>query len=87
MALSSVVAVADNIGIDTSGVSLVFTPDSGYPATNDVQLTVRNQPLLSRQPDVVLPAVTSVSFTYGALEEGVQPPAVIPQEHWLREIF
>ena len=87
MALSSVVAVADNIGIDTSGVSLVFTPGSGYPATNDVQLTVRNQPLLSRQPDVVLPAVTSVSFTYGALEEGVQPPAVIPQEHWLREIF
>jgi hypothetical protein len=87
MALSSIVAVADNIGIDTSGVTLLFTPGSSYPAAGEVQLTVREQPVLSRQPDVVLPAVTSVSFTYGELEEGVQPAPVIPQEHWLREIF
>ena len=87
MAQSSVVAVADNDGIDTSGVTFWFTPGDDYPPSGQVQLSIRNQPFLPQEPLVVVPAVTSVSFAYGAPEQGVQPPPLIPQDHALRELF
>ncbi|HEY3764101.1 MAG TPA: hypothetical protein VGL44_03000 [Gaiellales bacterium] len=87
MALSSVVAVADNLGIDTSGVTFWFTPGDPYPPAGQVQLSIRNQPFLPQEPSMVVPAVTSVSFAYGAPEAGVQPPPLIPQDHYLRELF
>ncbi len=87
MAFSSVVAVADNFGIDTAGVTFWFTPGDPYPPSAQVQLSIRNQPFLPQEPSVVVPAVSAVSFAYGAPEAGVQPPPLIPADHSLREFF
>jgi hypothetical protein len=100
MAISSVVLVADNAGIDTVGAELVFMPGGSYPATAEMALYVREQPvpsavpgLLDRitgaaagPPDRVVPAITDVRLTYGRLTRDSQPPRIEPADHWLREL-
>lgn len=86
MGLSSVVVVADNIGIDTSGIQLPFTPGDTYPVGAAVQLTVRNQPFPPGPPTRVVPVITAVALTYGRFGVGQDPPPIEPEEHSLREL-
>ncbi len=50
MALSCVVAVADNVGIDTSGVTIAFVPGHDYPASAHAELPLR----ISRSADATI---------------------------------
>ena len=100
MSISSVVVVADNQGIDTTGVEFAFVPGGGYPAEAVMTLTVSRPPwppqtpsLLDRlrgaaygPPDYVVPAITTVKISYGTFVEGTSPPPIDPAEHWIREL-
>jgi hypothetical protein len=87
MPISSVVVVADSLGIDTAGIQLAFTPGDPYPVEGRLRLYVHDQPLPQPQPPTrVVPAIQNVHLSYGRLGEGQQPPPLEPDEHWLREL-
>jgi hypothetical protein len=86
MAVSSIVVVADNLGIDTVGIDLAFAPGNPYPVEGDVRLYVQGQPFPLRPPTSVVPAITNVHLSYGHFGEGQIPPPLEPDEHWLREL-
>jgi hypothetical protein len=87
MALSSVVAVADNGGIDPQTGPFAFVPGDAYPPSKTIELAIRDQPFLRSAPTAIVPAVAGASVTFGTLEQGTQPEPIIPQEHSLRELF
>ena len=84
MAISSVVAVADNDTIEGGGAQFAFVPGDPFPISQNVALTVRQQPFLPQAPSRVVPAITSVSLSYGRLTDNQSPPSVIPEDHYLR---
>jgi hypothetical protein len=88
MALSSVVAVADNLGFDTSGITVQFVPGDPYPVVGQGTLTITDGPFLRSPPTSDVPTVTSVAVTFGAVADdaGQQPPPFVPAEHSLREL-
>jgi hypothetical protein len=101
VAINSVLVVADNIGIDTSGIQLAFLPGDQYPVRGVVRLFVRGQPFppptpafrlgwwstgLSGPPTRVVPTISSVHLSYGRLGQGQAPAPIEPDEHWLREL-
>jgi hypothetical protein len=86
MGITSVVAVADNIGIEGGGLDVVYTPGDPYPPSGQTRLFVRDQPFPHDPPNRVVVAVTSVCLSYGRFGEGSQPPPLEPDEHWLREL-
>ena len=100
MGINSVVVVADNAGIDSSGVEFAFQPGGRYPSAAQMTLYVQNSPvpplnatIIERltggtfgPPDRVVPAITDLQLTYGTLSSDSQPPRIEPAEHWVREL-
>jgi hypothetical protein len=84
--ITSVVAVADNIGFEGGGIQLAYTPGDAYPLSGRTRLFVRGQPFPAAAPTRVVVAVTSLWLSYGRFGEGSQPPPLEPDEHWLREL-
>jgi hypothetical protein len=98
MAISSIVVVADSVGIDTQGIQVAFRPGDPYPVRGTVRLRVTGQPFppprrrlvdlarLSGPPTRVVPSIVAVHLTYGRLGEGQAPAPLEPDERWLREM-
>ncbi len=87
MAISSVVVVAEDMGTDTIGAELAFTPGQRYPVEQVLRLYVQGQPFPRiGSPNRVVPAIVRVQMSYGRYNERRVPPTLEPDEHWLREL-
>lgn len=87
MAISTVVAVADDTTMEGGGVSLSFEPGDSYPIQVNHRLYVRDQPFPRTEPPTrVVPSIIAVQLSYGRFTEGQSPPAIEPDEHSFREL-